>query len=138
MDGKELLISLKSVDPIRDALAPAVPNPSVLCAETMIKYRFYGPNHSDPKAMVTKDNKINEYRICREYNEIVNKAPAAIRWAREHGKLNTAKIDPRLLNEVMTWPHRTEAVKKHVKKLLFEMAERIQNGDDDDDDDSVG
>ena len=67
-----------------------------------------------------------------EYRQVVHNGPASIRWAKEHGMLNMAEIDPRLLDEVTNRPNLPDAVKARVKVLLLEMAKRIQADDDDD------
>ena len=70
--------------------------------------------------------------LCEVMAETVEPNHVSIRWAKEHGMLNMAEIDPRLLDEVTNRPNLPDAVKARVKVLLLEMAKRIQADDDDD------
>ena len=119
-------------------MAPAPPNGELSVidkiAQALVNDRFEGPNRSDPKLMVMKNGEVDECRVKKEYNEIVNKGPAAIRWAHENKKLNMTKVDARLVNEVVDRPNLPDKVKQRVREILKEMVMRIQGGDFDDED----
>ena len=121
-----------NVDPLQDLL-PVPRDVARMIAKALVKYRFFGPNHGDPKKLVMKNNEINGARVKEEYKQVVNNVPASIRWAKEHGKLNFEKVDSRLLDEVTQRPNLPQTVKTCVEALLREMAEHIQNGADSDD-----
>ena len=121
-----------NVDPLQDLL-PVPRDVARMIAKALVKYRFFGPNHGDPKKLVMKNNEINDYRVKEEYKQVVNNVPASIRWAKEHGKLNFEKVDSRLLDEVTQRPNLPQTVKTCVEALLREMAEHIQDGADSDD-----
>ena len=76
---------------------------------------------------------INGDRLKREYNQIVVNGPNAIRYAHEHGKLNMAVMDKRLVAEVTQRPQLPAKVKERVLEKLRELAKSIIDADSDDD-----
>ena len=105
-------------------------------ATALCTFRFEGPNRGKKRNLVMAGGKINKKRLDKEYVQVVERGPAAIRWCQKNRpRIDLQVHDARLVEEVTRRPNLPEAVKDHVKVLLGEMARRQLAGDGSDDSD---
>ena len=110
-----------------------------MIAEALVGFRYVNLKKGHARCLVVKDSvthvmRLKQDSLAKEHHQCVQGGPNAIRWAMQHGKLKSDKMDSRLLEEVLERPKFPPTVGDHVMVLLKEKAQRIIDDDDSEED----